>query len=355
MRIHTLVAEPVVTHLAADKKEPILLVHGFTGALGVWRHLIPRLTGEGHRVYCIDLLGWGLSSRPHTSAALSSSRPYSFPNYEWTQWFHPYSEKKTVVDVADFWVESLADWREHMNLSNFHIIGHSLGGWVSGEFALRYPQHIKKLTLAHSVGVYPDDRSWFTGSAGVFMEVTRALFGVNWPFVFIRTVDAVTFHQLPLKSMVSGLATDEKDATALLHYLRCIGKLPSSGETVAEYIRRRGEKSEEDEDGHVLWRRLPAATFPVSLLYGENDGTVPGYNAKVLDQLHNSPQVDVNVIGMGAGHGAPCSADEQTVAAVAAVLLGPETTDKYKAANSGRIKFSYRRTGTDKAGTGPYV
>lgn len=346
MTIHTLVAEPIGNTAAADK-EPILLVHGFVGALGFWRHLIPRLTKEGHTVYCIDLLGWGLSSRPHISAAPSSSAAYDFPNYEWTQHFRQHSQKKTVEDVATFWVESLADWREHMDLTQFHIIGHSMGGWVSGEFALRYPQHINKLTLLCSVGVYQNDRTWFTGSAGAFMEVTRAIFGVNWPFAFVRALDSLTFHKLTFRSMTGTYAQKNADADAMLEYIRAYMALPSSGETVAEYIRRRGKDSE--EDGHVLWNRLPKATFPVSLVYGETDVIVPNYDDKVLDQLANAPQVDVNVIGMGAGHGAPVTSEEKLLDAVAAVLLGPEATDRYKAENPGKIDFSYRREGTAAA------
>ncbi len=37
--------------------------------------------------------------------------------------------------------------------SNFYLIGHSFGGYISGNYATQYPQHIKKLILISPIGI----------------------------------------------------------------------------------------------------------------------------------------------------------------------------------------------------------
>jgi pimeloyl-ACP methyl ester carboxylesterase len=45
---------------------PIVLIHGFGGCLGHWRHNVPVLA-EYYRVYAIDLLGFGVAPKPGVS------------------------------------------------------------------------------------------------------------------------------------------------------------------------------------------------------------------------------------------------------------------------------------------------
>jgi len=252
-------------------------------------------------------------------------------------------------------------------------VGHSLGGWVCGEFALAFPQHTARLTLLNSVGVYVGDRSWFNGSAGRFMEATRAALGVNWPFALLRLIDAATLHRLRLPAEATEGLTDgtARDMTALHRYVRAYNALPSSGETAAEYIRRPGRarsnsssrssgggRSRRDNnedpatpaaDPHrTLWGRLPHITaFPVSLAYGEADTSVPGYDPHVLDQLSSAPGVDVVVVSMGAGHGMATSAEPAVAGAVAAVVLGAGAVRAFDEAHPGQLKLRVHRTRAD--------
>lgn len=47
------------------------------------------------------------------------------------------------------------------NLTDFYLVGHSFGGFISGHFAIRNSQHIKKLILISPLGlrVTPDDET----------------------------------------------------------------------------------------------------------------------------------------------------------------------------------------------------
>lgn len=77
----------------------------------------------------IDILGMGGSSRPK---------------------FNP----KTPEDSDNFFVDFLENWRQAMgNISGFILAGHSFGGFICGHYAVRYPQHIKKLLMLSAVGV----------------------------------------------------------------------------------------------------------------------------------------------------------------------------------------------------------
>lgn len=44
-------------------------------------------------------------------------------------------------------------WREKMGLESFFLAGHSLGAYLSGLYASKYQQHIRKLVLMSPAGV----------------------------------------------------------------------------------------------------------------------------------------------------------------------------------------------------------
>lgn len=66
------------------------------------------------RVYCLDLMGMGRSSRPEFTA-------------------------KNIDEAEDFFTNAVEAFRSKFNLEKFILAGHSLGGWVSGVYACKYP------------------------------------------------------------------------------------------------------------------------------------------------------------------------------------------------------------------------
>lgn len=48
---------------SGDTGPPVLLIHGFGASAYHWRYTIPELA-KTHRVYAIDLLGFGWSDKP---------------------------------------------------------------------------------------------------------------------------------------------------------------------------------------------------------------------------------------------------------------------------------------------------
>lgn len=82
-----------------------------------------------HRpVYAIDLLGFGRSSRPNFA--------------------------KDPLEIQEQYVAFLEKWREAMNIPKMILLGHSLGGFISGCYALKYPDRVEHLVKIFIVTFY---------------------------------------------------------------------------------------------------------------------------------------------------------------------------------------------------------
>jgi cardiolipin-specific phospholipase len=117
-------------------RHPILICHGFgTGVGFFFKNLLPLSTMTERRVYALDWIGMGRSSRP------------LFP------WVKRSSDKDTE-DAIDYFVESVEAWRkQHKQHEKVVLVGHSLGGYLATWYALKYPENIEKLILLSPVGL----------------------------------------------------------------------------------------------------------------------------------------------------------------------------------------------------------
>lgn len=104
--------------LHGDSGEPLVFVHGYTGDITDWRHQLPEFS-RTHRVLVMDSRGHGRSEAP------------------------PDRSSYTIPQMADD-VEALVD---HVGFERYHLLGHSMGGGVVQEIALRSPQRLLSLTL----------------------------------------------------------------------------------------------------------------------------------------------------------------------------------------------------------------
>ncbi len=98
---------------------PVVLIHGMGSDHTVWEGLIPLLK-EDYWVIAVDLRGHGLSSKN--------------PG--------PYSIELFAKDVCLF--------LESLNIDQAHFMGHSMGGVILQELAVKYPERFKSLTLISS-------------------------------------------------------------------------------------------------------------------------------------------------------------------------------------------------------------
>ena len=97
-------------------KPPLILLHGFGAAIEHWRHNIPILS-QNHRVYAVDLLGFGGS------------------------------RKVQVPYTVNLWVEQIHDfWQTCINRPVV-VVGNSIGSLVSMALASKYPEMVARLVM----------------------------------------------------------------------------------------------------------------------------------------------------------------------------------------------------------------
>jgi cardiolipin-specific phospholipase len=87
----------------------------------------------------------GLSSRP-SPKAFDPPPKTSLPE----------SVSARVKRAEDFFVDSLEAWREKGGYEKMTLIGHSLGGYLSAAYTLKYPSRVDRLILISPVGIPPN-------------------------------------------------------------------------------------------------------------------------------------------------------------------------------------------------------
>lgn len=92
---------------------------------------------KGWKVYALDLLGMGRSTRP----------PFKV---------HAKDRQASITEAEDWFIDALEEWRVKKKIDKFTLLGHSLGGYLAVAYALKYPGHLNKLVLASPVGI-PED------------------------------------------------------------------------------------------------------------------------------------------------------------------------------------------------------
>lgn len=113
-----------------SKDQNLVITHGFGAGIGFWFKNYSSLSRlSGWRVFSVDWLGMGRSSRTPLPNRLSN-------------------ESEDIDQVEAYFVESLEEWRQKCKIEKMTLMGHSLGGYLSAVYALKYPQHVSKLILA---------------------------------------------------------------------------------------------------------------------------------------------------------------------------------------------------------------
>lgn len=138
--------------------EPMVLVHGFTGSKENWLESARYLTPH-YRVIALDLPGWGESER-------KPDESYEVPEQS----------------------RRLAAFLDALGIPRAIVVGHSMGGHVSGLFAVRYPERVEDLILVDSAGVHfkPNDFAHrVIGGATPFNFSTRAEFDAFMAELFV--------------------------------------------------------------------------------------------------------------------------------------------------------------------------
>lgn len=130
--------EVCVEREGEETEETLVMVHGYGAGLGFfYKNFEPVTRIPGLKLYALDMLGMGNSSRP----------PFKI---------HAKTKEDKVAEAEAWFVDALEEWRKARKIERFTLLGHSLGGYLAVSYALKYPGHLKKLILASPVGI-PED------------------------------------------------------------------------------------------------------------------------------------------------------------------------------------------------------
>lgn len=110
---------------AGDPAKPtVILLHGLGGSLGNWQTNIPAIA-QNYHVIALDQIGFGKSDKP--------------------------SLKYRVGTYVDFLDKFMAE----LKIERASLVGNSMGGWVAGLMAVKYPNRVEKVVLADAAGILP--------------------------------------------------------------------------------------------------------------------------------------------------------------------------------------------------------
>jgi pimeloyl-ACP methyl ester carboxylesterase len=110
--------------MRGGKGSPLLFLHGASGA-GTWLPFLSTLATR-FDVLAPEHPGFGASETP--------------------AWLD------TIADLANFYLDLL----DQFDLGGVHLVGHSLGGWIAAELAVRNSSRLASLTLVAAGGIHVD-------------------------------------------------------------------------------------------------------------------------------------------------------------------------------------------------------
>src|SRR5262244_1322413 len=104
----------------------VVFLHSNTGSSQNWEHQIPAFTAAGYRVIAYDRRGWG------RSMAQRGAQP------------------GTAADDLHALMKSLG-------IDRFHLLGTAGGGFVVFDYALSFPEQLRSIVVANSIGGIQDE------------------------------------------------------------------------------------------------------------------------------------------------------------------------------------------------------
>jgi pimeloyl-ACP methyl ester carboxylesterase len=206
-------------------KPTVILLHGLGGSIGNWMYNVPVLAANYH-VIALDQVGFGKSDKPML--------------------------KYRVGTFADFLDKFMAE----LKIEKASFVGNSMGGWVAGWMAIKYPNRVEKIVLADSAGLVPADYN----EAQIYQlnNSTRDEIRANMKLIFANPA----------------LQNNE----ALVDQFMTARVAANDGYTINAII----ESIKRKED--FLNERLGEIKKPTLIIWGKQDGLLPVSDAAVFNK-----------------------------------------------------------------------
>jgi 4,5:9,10-diseco-3-hydroxy-5,9,17-trioxoandrosta-1(10),2-diene-4-oate hydrolase len=232
----------------------VVLVHGVGRFIEDWLPCFSKLASR-YCIYAIDLLGHG-----HTDKPLSAS--YS------------------IVDLARF----LNEFITTLGMKRAHIIGHSLGGGITLQLTLQFPEVVDKLVLVCS--------------AGLGKEATLVLRIATVPVLGeLLTRPSRSGTKRLLKEFVEDpdILTDDLVDTSFQ-----MASAPGAQKILLKTLRAAGNLFGQHKEMYgPIVENLSSIHHPALVIWGQQDRVLPVDHAKVAAQ--GLPDVRIEILD-GCGH-----------------------------------------------------
>ena len=226
-------------------KPKVILLHGLGGSVANWS-LNTSAIAQNYHVIALDQVGFGKSDKPPLKYRLG-----------------------TYTDFLDKFMSEL-------KIEKASLVGNSMGGWVAGLMAIKYPNRVEKIVLADAAGIIPATFS----EAQIYQlnNSTRDEIRANMKLIF---ASPVLQNNEPLVDQFMTARVTAGDGATI--------------NSLIESIKRR-------ED--TLNDRLSEIKKPTLIIWGKQDGLLPvadaymfnkgiaGSELVIFDQCGHVPQFE---------------------------------------------------------------
>ena len=235
------VAGTPVNVIDLGEGDPILFVHGLSGSWPNWLEQLP-VFARGHRVVAMDLPGFGHSPMPGEPITISA------------------------------YARLLDGLCEELEISAATVVGNSMGGFVSAELAIAFPQRVERLVLVSAAGI----------STYRHRDVER--------------IEPYLRRLAPMLAAYTGWTAARSDWIARRPGLRNVtlgtvtrhpGRLPAA--LAAEQLRGAGKpgfmQALRANIDYPIAERLPEIACPTLIVWGAEDKVIPVGDADMFERL----------------------------------------------------------------------
>jgi pimeloyl-ACP methyl ester carboxylesterase len=228
--------------------QPLVFVHGLSGCWCNWLEQIPALARE-HRVVTLDLPGFGSSPMP--------------------------PEKISISGYARLLDGLLGE----LGIDAAAVVGNSMGGFISAELAIAFPQRVERLVLVSAAGI----------------STNQPLAGLNGRLAEVDPVPALVHVERVLAMQAAWLAS-RSDKVARRPRLReatlgVVVRHPRSlpAPLAAEQLRGAGKPGFLQAFDAIIHyevrERLPEIACPTLIVWGDGDRLINVRDADVFADL----------------------------------------------------------------------
>jgi pimeloyl-ACP methyl ester carboxylesterase len=238
--------EPVnVIELGASEAHqgalPLVFVHGLSGSWPNWLEQLPVLAAR-RRVIAMDLPGFGHSPMPSWAISISA------------------------------YARMLDRLLGVLGIDAAALVGNSMGGFISAELAISYPQRVERLVLVSAAGISTYNNRGALRAMPLLQQTERLLAAYT---AWIASKSDAVARRARLREATLNVVT------------RHPSRLPAA--LAAEQLRGSGKRgfvqALQANLNYDFRERLPEIACPTLIVWGEDDRLISARDARVFAEL----------------------------------------------------------------------